>query len=172
MSARDEVQEHIHHAQDPFEKSVAGTMAIIAALLAVNSVLGEHFASERLLAQGKATDEWAYSQAKDIRHYVAQATSDSLKDLRPGSAMVGTYEQDAKKYKDQATEIQDTARNLEKERDAYGEKEDRFHLGEVFFEVAIVLSSLCILTKRRRFFWAGVATSIVGAIIGITAYWA
>jgi hypothetical protein len=172
MSARDEVQEHIHHAKDPFEKTVAGTMAIIAALLAVNSVMGEHFANERLLAQGKATDEWAYSQAKDIRHYMAQATHDSLKDLRPGSAMVNAYEQDAKKYKDQATQIQDKARDLEKERDAYGEKDDRFHFGEVFFEVAIVLSSLCILTKRQLFFWAGVASSIAGVIIGITAYWA
>jgi hypothetical protein len=172
MSARDEVEEHVHRAKDPFEKTVAGTMAIIAALLALNSVLGEHYAYEMLLAQGKASDQWAYSQAKDIRHYVAQATRDSLKDLRPGSAMIGSYEQDAKKYKKDATDIQDKARDVEKERDADAERADRFHFGEVFLEVAIVFSSLCILTKRQMFFWAGVATAAVGVIIGITAYWA
>lgn len=172
MSAHDEVEEHVHHAHDPFEKTVAGTMAIIAALLAVVSVLGEHFNTEKLLAQGKASDQWAYSQAKDIRHFVAEATRDSLKDLRPGSAMIGSYDQAAKKYKKDASDIQDKARDLEKERDAYGEKADRFHFGEVFFEVAIVLSSLCILTKRGLFFWAGVAAAAAGVVIGITAYWA
>ena len=130
-------------------------MAIIAAFLAVVSVLAEHFNTEKLLTQGKATDTWAYSQAKDIRHYVAQATRDSLKDLRPGSAMANTYEQDAKRYKKEAADIQEKARDLEKERDAYGAKADRFHFGEVFLEIAIVLSSLAILTKRKPFFWAG-----------------
>lgn len=172
MPAEDEVEEHVHHARDPFDKIVAGTMAIIAALLAVVSVLGQHFNTEKLLAQGKASDQWAYAQAKDIRHYIAETTRDSLKDLRPGSAMIGTYDQDAKKYKKQASDIQEKARDLEKERDSYGEKADRFHVGEVFLEIAIVLSSLSILTKRPIFFWAGVASAVAGVIIGITAYWA
>lgn len=172
MSDNEEVEEHIHHARDPFDKTVAGTMAIIAALLAVVSVLGQHYNTEKLLAQGKASDQWSYSQAKDIRHYVAEATRDSLKDLRPGSAMVATYDQDAKKYKKQAADIQEKARDLEKERDRYGDKADRFHFGEVFLEVAIVLSSLSILTKRPLFFWGGVAAAIAGVVIGVTAYWA
>ena len=169
MSAHEEVEEHLH-THDPFEKTVAATMAIVAALLAGVSVLGQHFNTEKLLAQGKASDQWAYSQAKDIRHYVAQSTRDSLRDLRPGSALITTYDQDAKRYKKEATEIQDKARDLEKERDAYGEKADRFHFGEVFLEVAIVLSSLCILTKRKPFFWGGLASAIAGVIIAITAY--
>ncbi len=172
MSDHEEVEEHIHHAHDPFEKTVAGTMAIIAALLAAVSVLGQHFNTEKLLAQGKASDQWSYSQAKDIRHYVAEATRDSLKDLRPGSAMVATYDQDAKKYKNQAADIQEKARDFEKERDLDGDKADRFHFGEVFLEVAIVLSSLSILTKRPPFFWAGIAAALAGVVIGVTAYWA
>lgn len=172
MSAEEEVEEHVHHARDPFDKIVAATMAIIAALLAVVSVLGQHFNTEKLLAQGKASDQWAYAQAKDIRHYIAETTRDSLKDLRPGSAMIATYDQDAKKYKQQAADIQDKARDLEKERDSNGDKADRFHFGEVFLEVAIVLCSLSILTKRPPFFWGGLAAAAAGVIIGITAYWA
>jgi len=172
MSAQEEVEEHVHHAHDPFDKTVAGTMAIIAAFLAVVSVLAQHFNTEKLLLQGKVSDTWAYSQAKDIRHYVAQATRDSLKDLKPGSALVNTYDQDAKRYKKEAAEIQDQARDLEKERDAYGERADRFHFGEVFLEIAIVLSSLSILTKRKPFFWAGAISAVAGVVIGITAYWA
>jgi hypothetical protein len=172
MSAHEEVEEHVQHAHDPFDKTVAGTMAIIAAFLAVVSVLAQHFNTEKLLLQGKVSDTWAYSQAKDIRHYVAQATRDSLKDLRPGSTMANTYDQDAKRYKKEAADIQEKARDLEKERDAYGAKADRFHFGEVFLEVAIVLSSLSILTKRKPFFWAGAAAALAGIVIGVTAYWA
>jgi hypothetical protein len=172
MSAEEEVQEHVHHAEGPFDKAVAGTMAIIAALLAVVSVLGQHYNTEKLLAQGKASDTWAYSQAKDIRHYIAQSTHDSVKDLRPGSTLVATYDQDAKRYKKEASEIQEKARDYEKERDALGEKADRFHLGEVFLEIAIVLSSLAILTKRRPLFWGGCLSGIAGLVIAATAYWA
>lgn len=172
MSAEEEVQEHVQHAGSPFDKTVAGTMAIIAALLAVVSVLGQHYNTDKLLAQGKASDTWAYSQAKDIRHYIAQSTRDSLKDLRPGSGLIGAYDQDANKYKQQAAEIQEKARDYEKERDALGQKADRFHLGEVFLEIAIVLSSLSILTKRRTLFWGGCLSGIGGIVIAITAYWA
>ncbi len=172
MSANEELEEHVHHAQDPFDKTVAGSMAIIAALLAVVSVLGQHFNTEKLLLQGKTSDEWAYSQAKDIRHYIAEATRDTVADLKPGSALIKTYEQDAKKYKKQVQDIQDQARDFEKERDKNGEKADRFHVGEVFLEVAIVLSSLAILTKRRAFFGVGAISGLAGVVISVTAYWA
>lgn len=172
MSATEELEEHVHHAKEPFEKVVAASMAIIAALLAVVTVLSQHFNTERIVAYDKASDKWAYSEAKDIRHYVAQTTSDTLKDLRPASPMITTYEQDAKKYKQQATEIQDKARELERESDAHGERADRFHIGEVFLELAIVLCSLCILTKRGVFFLGGVLSGSAGVLVAISAYWA
>jgi hypothetical protein len=172
MSATEELQEHVHHAKEPFEKVVAASMAIIAALLAVVTVLSQHFNTERIVAYDRASDQWSYSEAKDIRHYVAQTTHDILKDLRPGSAMISTYDGDAKKYKNQATEIQDRARELERESDAHGNRADRFHVGEVFLELAIVLSSLCILTKRSVFFLGGALSGAAGVVIAISAYWA
>jgi hypothetical protein len=94
-----------------------------------------------------------------------------LKELRPGSPVIATYDEDSKKYKKQAADIQEKARDLEKERDANGRKADRFHFGEVFLEVAIVLSSLSILTKRKPFFVAGALAAIAGVVIAATFYW-
>ncbi len=172
MSANEEVEEHLHHAHEPFDKTVAGTMAIMAALLAVVSVLGQHFNTEKLLLQGKASDQWAYSQAKDIRRYVAETTRDLLANLRPGSASIKTYEGDGKKYRKQAADIQEQARDLEKERDHEGERADRFHLGEVFLEIAIVFSSLSILMKAKWFFAGGIVAALIGIVLSITAWWA
>jgi len=65
----DELKEHAEHAREPFEKRVAATMAIIAAALAVVSVAGQICTTEELLLQQKASDQWAFYQAKSERRY-------------------------------------------------------------------------------------------------------
>ncbi len=172
MPAHEEVEEHLQHAHDPFDKTVAGTMAGIAALLAIVSVLGQHFNTEKLLSQQMASDQWAFYQAKDIRHYVAQAASDGFTQMKADPRIAAKYAQDSDRYKKQGTEIQEKARDYEKERDSTGRRADRFHFGEVFLEVAIVFSSLSILSKRRPLFVAGLASALAGIIIAVTAYWA
>ena len=170
MSAEEEVQEHVHHAHEPFDKVVAATMAIIAALLAVVSVLGQHFVTEELLMQAKASDQWSYYQAKDIRRFTAEATRDMLGELKQGSGTGANYKQQAVKYKSDAGEIQDKAREFEQESERSGRKGNRFHFGEIFLETAIVFSSLAILTKNKLLYITGVASACVGLIISVTAY--
>ena len=168
----EQVEEHLHHAQNPFDKTVAGTMAIIAALLAVVSVLGQHFNTEKLLNQQLSSDQWAYYQAKDIRRYTAQVAQDTLIQLKSAPTAIQKYAEDGNRYKQQTAEIQAKAREYEKERDKTGRKADYFHFGEVFLEVAIVFSSLSILSKRRMLFIAGVLAAVIGVGVALTAYWA
>ena len=170
MAANEEVEEHVHHAANPFDKTVAATMAIIAALLAVVSVLGQHFNTEELLKQQQASDQWAFSQAKDIRRYTAQISQDAFAYMKADPGLIGKYAQDSNKYKKQHDDIQNEARGFEKERDQSGRMAVRFHFGEVFLEVAIVLSSLAILTKARPLFFGGVALALVGIIVSATAW--
>ena len=170
MSEHEEVEEHLHHAREPFDKQVAGSMAIIAALLALVSVAGQHFATESLLDQQLASDQWAFYQAKDIRRYIAQSTHDSLGSIKGEGPVAAQYASDATKYRNQTTEIQEKARDFERERTKAGRMADRFHFGEVFLEIAIVLSSLAILTKRRPFFVGGVASAGIGCVLALTAF--
>jgi len=167
VAANDEVEElkeHAEHARDPFDKIVAGTMAIIAALLAIVSVLGQHYNTEQLLLQEQATDRWAYYQAKDIRHYVAQATKDLLVQSHAAGSLIDHYQQDSARYKDDQANIKKDAEKLEEERNVSAEKAHKFHFGEVFLEVSIVLLSLSILTKRRWLAFVGGGSALVGAI--------
>lgn len=172
MAANEEVAEHVHEAHEPYDKVVAGTMAIIAAILAAVSVLGQHFTTEKVVNQQLASDQWAYYQAKDIRRYVAQVTGDDLLELKAPPAMLQKYTQDAAKYKSQSDEIQAKARDYVNESNKAGAQADRFHFGEVFLEVAIVFSSLAILVKRRSLFLGGVILALIGLVISGTAYWA
>ena len=172
MSANEELEEHVHHAHEPFDKMVAGTMAIIAAGLAIVSVLGQHYNTEMLLDQQLASDQWALYQGKDIRRYQAQTVHDSLQALKAEPAAISKYADEAVKYRTQGSETQNHAREYEKERDRHQAVAGRFHLGEIFLEVAIVLSSLAILMKRKPFFVAAVVSALAGVVIGVTAYWA
>jgi hypothetical protein len=170
MADHEEIEEHIHHAQDPFDKVVAGSMAIIAAALAVVSVLGQHFNTEMLLDQQRASDEWAFYQAKNIRLYSAQMGHDILTQMKAPPEAVDKYVKDTEKYNKQMGEIQDKARDFEKERDVADAKSTRFHIGEVLLEIAIVLSSLAILTKRKPFYFGGAIFALCGVVYAATAF--
>jgi hypothetical protein len=169
MAVNEELEEHVHHAHDPFDKTVAASMAIIAALLAVVSVLGQHFQAEQLLSQQQASDQWAYYQAKDIRRYSAQVAQDTLAQLKGDAAPISKYAQDSKRYMKERSAIEERARELERERDKSGREAVRFHIGEVFLELAIVLSSLSILMKQRILFSGGLGSALIGVAIAFTA---
>ena len=172
MSAQEEVEEHLHQAHNPFDKTVAGSMAMIAALLAVVSVAGQHYNTEELLRQQQSSDQWAFSQAKDIRRYSAEVAKDLLATVKADPATVARYAQDAARYRKQHDQIQDQAKDLEKESRRSGDKANKFHFGEIFLEVAIVFSSLSILMKIKPLFFAGVLAALVGVFIALTAWWA
>lgn len=170
MSVHEEVEEHVHHAHEGFDKIVAGCMAVIAATLAVVSLFGQHFNTEKLLAQQRASDMWAYYQAKDIRRYSATVAQDLLTATKSAPELAQKYAQDAARFKKQTQDEQKQAQEFEKERDRLGQEADSFHFGEGFLELAIVLSSLSILMKRRAFFIGGIGSAILGIALSILGW--
>lgn len=76
-----EHQEHTqHHAQDPFDRKVAMTMTIMAAILAGVTVVSHRahtetlrLATESSTFQTQAANQWALYQAKNIRNHEYQA---------------------------------------------------------------------------------------------------
>jgi hypothetical protein len=171
MSVNEELSEHAHHAQEPFDKRVAVTMAIIAALLAIVSVEAHVYTTEELLAQQKASDQWSYYQAKDIRRYDSEIAQDFLKALRSDGTQerLQHYVDNAAKYDRDRADIQNAAHEFEAERDIKGRQALRLEAGEIFLEVGIVFASLAILTKRALGWYGSMFTAGAGAIIALTA---
>jgi Domain of unknown function (DUF4337) len=170
MSVDEELHEHAEHAREPFDKKVAVTMAIIAALLAIVSVLGHILSTEELLAQQKASDQWAFYQAKDIRRYDSEIAQDVLRALKSGEAekTVEHYSENAAKYGKDRENIQEQARDFEKERDHKGAQALRLEISEVFMEIGIVFASLAILTKRPLVWYVSMLAALIGVGIAST----
>jgi hypothetical protein len=172
MEVNDELQEHAHHAKEPFDKRVAATMAIVAAVMALVSVLGHLSTTEELLGQQRASDQWAFYQAKSIRRFESEIARDFAK-MVPGeasAALAEKYSASAERYTKEGEAIQEKAREEEKESKTKGQQSLRFHIGEIFLEIAIVFSSLAILTKRSLFWGAGIASATLGSVVAVTAF--
>ncbi len=172
MSVNEELSEQLEHVKEPFERNVAVTMAIIAAGLALVTVLGHIFANEELLAQQKASDQWAYYQAKSIRRYESDIARDLFQVMNAANATaaasVSKYAANIEKYEKEGEEIQTEARGLETESKLDGKRALRMHTGEVFLEIGIVVASLAILTKRRVWWLTSILSACVGVGIAVS----
>jgi hypothetical protein len=169
MSVDEELQEHAEHAKDPFDKRVAVTMAIIAAMLAVDGVTAQLLTTEELLLQQKASDQWSYYQAKSIRRYTSEVAADLFKGFHDlGTAPVEKYNKAAEKYKQDDEEISKEAKALEAESRMKGDQAHRLDFGEVFLELGIVFASMAILTKRKSIWFASIGSALVGLVIALS----
>ncbi len=160
-----------HSARDPSLLPVTFTMAVLAVVLAATTLLGHRTHTEELFLQSKATDQWAYYQAKNIREHTYELFLDLLsvstvKDPAQAEKVKAKYTQGVARYKEELKEIETEARSFESEVALQQRRANRFDLGEVCLDAAIVIASLTLLTKRRQFWQLGILMGVTG--LGIT----
>jgi hypothetical protein len=165
--ALDEVQEHSHHASSSFDKRVAATMAVIAAALAIVSVLAHIESTDELLSQQRASDQWSFYQAKSMRRYQSEVARDVLGGMGKSEA-AEKYGANIDRYEKEADDIQREAKELQAESGLAGRKTLRLEFGEVLLEVAIVFASLAILTKRSFLWMTAIGGAGLGAVVAAT----
>jgi len=174
MDELHEMEEHAEHAShNPSLIPVTFTMAVLAVLLAATTLLGHRSHTEELLMQSKATDQWAYYQAKNIRLHGYEMFLDLLaispvKDPAQAEKVKEKYTEGVARYKDELKEVEKEAKGLEGEVAAAQGRANRFDLGEVCLDAAIVIASLTLLTKRREFWQLGILMGVAGLAITLT----
>jgi Domain of unknown function (DUF4337) len=174
MSEGIELPEHEEHEKHhPLTVPVTVTIAIIAVLGAIVTLLGHRSHTEELLLQAKASDQWAYYQAKNIRLHEMEAVADMLAVLSPSDKeKVATvhekYVKEVERYEKDKDTISDQAKELEAERDKVSHRADRFDAGEVFLEMGLVICSITLLTKKRFFWFSGITIAAVGVLLAAT----
>ncbi|HLI34999.1 MAG TPA: DUF4337 domain-containing protein [Terriglobia bacterium] len=163
-----EIHEHAetgHH--EPAMAPVSITMAVLAVLVAISSLLVHRSTTRAILFQSQASDLWAYYQAKDIRRHSYELFSNLLPLLDPRGAaktrdLTAQYNLQAQRYKDQQSQISEQARALETRVEHQERRAGRFELSEVLLEVALIICSLTLLTHRRSYWLAGTVLAAIG----------
>jgi hypothetical protein len=170
-----ELHEHAEHAaHNPSLAPVSLTMAVLAVLVAVASLLGHRAHTEEVILQNKATDQWAYYQAKNIRRHTDELFGDfasvmATTDAARAAQLREKYQAEAKSYADQQKEIDAEARKLEQETSHERDRADRYDLAEVFLEIGLVVTSITLLSGRRIFWKAGIVLGVIGVVVTASA---
>lgn len=160
---------HEEHGNNPFVLPVSVTISILAVLVALSTLLGHRANTEELLLQAQATDHWAFYQAKNIRSHEMQSVADMLATFTPvarekAATMEEKYRKEVERYEKDKEDISDKAKEFEKDRDTQSHRADRFEGGEVLLEIALVICSLTLLTKKRFFWYSGIVLAVVGVL--------
>jgi Domain of unknown function (DUF4337) len=169
-----ELQEHAEHGHNnPTLAPVSLTMAVLAVLVAVASLLGHRAHTEEVVLQAKSSDQWAYYQAKNIRAHEDDLFSELAAVINSNDAGAVTkfrekYAQEAERYKHDKEEIQNEARKLEREVATERKRADRYDLAEVFLEIGLVITSITLLSGRRIFWHLGIVLSVVGVAVAVS----
>jgi uncharacterized protein DUF4337 len=172
-----ELKEHADEgAHNPSLRPVSLTMAILAVLVATVSLLGHRAHTEELLLQNKATDNWSYYQAKSIRRHSYELFLDLLsvsdpKDAKAAGDLKEKYQREIGRYDREEKQIEEEGHKLEQETAFQGKKADRFDLGEVLLEIALVVTSITLLTGRTLYWKAGILSGCLGLAVAVTAFW-
>src|SRR5262245_54886740 len=74
---------HAPEGATPVPRASAVTAAVLAVLAAIGSLLSGHAANQAILAQSKATDQWAYFQAKSTKGHLYEVAGDLIRVLGP-----------------------------------------------------------------------------------------
>src|SRR5262245_8613662 len=111
----DELREHAEKGhENPWLAPVSVTMAILAVCVAVVSLLGHRAHTEELLLQSRATDQWSYYQAKNIRRHNYEMGIDLLsmvefKDHAQAEKVREKYHREAERYRKEQAEVEEQA---------------------------------------------------------------
>jgi hypothetical protein len=144
--------------RDSWTKYVSLMVVALAVITAYGSLKAGGYSSRVLLNQAKASDEWAFFQAKSIKRSLAEMESrTALPEAR------GDAKKRAENYQREQDEIQAKARAYEVERDHAAKHSPPLGTGIAALQIAIALASVSMITKRKSM-WAASAFLGVGGL--------
>jgi len=146
-------------------------IAVFAAIASLQSGANSNDAilekNEAVLNQSKESDQCAFYQAKGVKAAVVSSEADLLGASNPELAEKRRGE--VRKYKTEQDEIEKLARELSKKveesnerAERFLERHHRFALSVTMFQVAIALSAIAALTRRKILWYVGLAAGAVG----------
>ena len=142
--------------------------AVLAVLAAIAALHAGHQVNEAMVDQMKASDSWNYYQAKSIKQNIAQTKAELLVAL--GKESPGELKSKIDDYANDQKEIQEKAKHHEEQSEAHFHKHEIFAQAVTFFQIAIAVTAIAVLARRRKFLWVAVVFGIGGAFYVIQGF--
>jgi Domain of unknown function (DUF4337) len=166
------INEEAHEGGNKWTMAVALSTACMAVLAAIAALLAGHHANEALLEQIKSSNQWAYYQSKSIKSEIASSTNSIISIVMP-NADKQAIEDNTKKIERYETEkeaIKKTAETSEKSAEIHLTQHVTLSKAVTIFQIAIALSAISILTKRRLLWFVSLGLTAVGLVFLIMGF--
>jgi hypothetical protein len=163
-----EVHEKTEHAQATGNRAIGLTIAVLAVLSALVTVLMNHTSTEKLIVETKIADWWSYSHSNDInaRLYDVNAKVAELS-MASGAAVAVELRAERDKQRKEADDARVMAQKLERDSAALSRKGNYYSGAELFLQLSVVLCSVALLTEQS-FFWKGsFLSTAVGCLLAV-----
>ena len=162
-----------HQSKDSRINSlVAIWVAITATVMAICNVKDGNVVQAMAQAQARGIDAWSYFQAKSTKQSIAENSIEIIKvqKVAGSDSLIKKLETQVSRYEKEKTEIKAQAEGFQKEYDAINVFDDQFDMTEAFLSIAIAMFGITALTQKKWLYYFSVAVSILGIILGLTAF--
>jgi len=140
---------------------------ILAALLAINTMIGGQNSSKIMNNTIAANNQWAWYQAKNMRQVLYETAA--VESKIPANQQ--KFNAEAARMKADKEEIMTRARALEQERDEARQRSPWFTWAGSVLQIGIVLLTASILAVSMPMFWISIVVGSVGAVLASQALW-
>lgn len=177
LEHHEKTEEAAHAAAEghAFARSAAVLIAILAALLAIATGVGNNATTDTVLKQAQAADTYNELQANSFKKHInnndavilralAVGNPQKAKLLRTASSLERTA---TAKYARNEALLLPKAQELERERDKGETRHHTMQYAEGALQLAIVLSSVSIVVGVAALLWTGGVLGLVGLVLTI-----
>lgn len=167
---------------DRLNNTVAFLVALVASFMAVANIKDGNIVQSMTVQQSKATDSWAFFQAKSLKEALAQAALDQLQiqlDLIPDSrtelrarlnARVDDYTQKLHRYETEKVQIKAAAEGYEQEYARLSVADDQLDMAVACLSMGLALFGITALTHRRWLLVISIGFSLCGFVLGVAGF--
>jgi hypothetical protein len=161
---------------------LALTTVILAVCATLSTFKGGGFSTRSVMSQTQASDQWAYFQSKSIKSYIYEMQKDKLQlELKAAGKMpprvvaeyvkkIDEYEKKTNKYEAEKNEIQAEAKRFEQVRNDAQKHSQIFGIAVIYLQIAILLSSIAALIKKKLVWLLGVSIGLVGIVYFLNGF--
>mgnify|MGYP000983122800 FL=1 len=174
-----EVEHVAQHGGDSFTSRLAVLTAILSTVGAIFGYMGGHsqnaallYKNEAAIQKTSASNQWNYYQAKSNKQNLAELSVT----LTTGEAQQ-KFKEAVERYKKEKEDIKAEADKLEaaaKEADHHSEAEmhvhERWALATTLLQIAIALSAITLLTRKRWMLVGVYGATALGVAVGTMGY--
>lgn len=181
-----------HEQGERFNSIAALIIATMAAVLAIGGLGGGNATDDMIISNIRASDTWAFYQAKNVRQTMYEIEAAELETRLPQAgaeraaleARIAEAKATIARYDDEPDpqapndplrgegkkQLSAQAQAFEAARDVAVAKDDNFDLAEVALQLALVLGSVAILAGNRAILTAAAVLGGVGAALTLNGF--